>query len=181
MRLDGNVPLYVLTDSTDPTLVLNLLDIGANDVFGPTHEFDLMAARLNHAIRSQARQAAPGQAGSGQFSATFEVFSFLDLVQTLGHGFKSVRIDLSKSDGEQATIFMEKGRLVHAVAGKRSGADAVYRVIAWEDDGEFTVHLEDGLPRGHHPRAPPNPFSWRGAGCWTRPSADQNAMTAMIV
>ena len=111
VRLDGNVPLFVLTDSTDPTLVLNLLDIGANDVFGPTHEFDLMAARLNHAIRSQARQASTGTAGSGQFSATFEVFGFMDLIQTLGHGFKSVRIDLAKSDGEEAKLFMEKGRL----------------------------------------------------------------------
>lgn len=146
VRLDGNVLLFVLTDSTDPTLVLNLLDIGANDVFGPTHEFDLMAARLNHAIRSVARQVGPGRGGSGHFSATFEVFSFLDLVQTLGHGHKSVRVDLARSDGERATLFMEKGRIVHAAAADRTGADAVYRVIAWEDDGEFTVHKEETFP-----------------------------------
>ncbi len=146
VRLDGSVPLFVLTDSTDPTLVLNLLDIGANDVFGPTHEFDLMAARLNHAIRNQARQAPSGHAGSRQFSATFEVFGFMDLVQTLGHGFKSVRIDLARSDGEEAQLFMEKGRLIHGTAGDQSGADAVYRVITWEEDGEFTVHLEDEFP-----------------------------------
>ncbi len=146
VRLDGNVPLFVLTDSTDPTLVLNLLDIGANDVFGPTHEFDLMAARLNHAIRSQSRQASTAQSGSGQFSATFEVFGFMDLVQTLGHGFKSVRIDLSKSDGEEARLFMEKGRLIHGTAGEETGAEVVYRVIAWEEDGEFTVSLESEFP-----------------------------------
>jgi len=146
VRLEGSVPLYVLTDSTDPTLVLNLLDIGANDVFGPTHEFDLMAARLNHAIRNQARLGMNGRAKTGQFSATLEVFSFLDLVQTLGNGFKSVRIDLSREGGEQATLFMQKGRLVHAEAGETSGAEAVYRIIAWEDDGEFTVHQEDDFP-----------------------------------
>jgi CheY-like chemotaxis protein len=146
VRLEGSVPLFVLTDSTDPTLVLNLLDIGANDVFGPTHEFDLMAARLNHAIRNQTRQAANGRRAPGQFSATFEVFSFLDLIQTLGHGFKSVRIDLARSDGEEATLFMEKGRLVHGTAGPHSGAEAVYQVIAWEDDGEFTVHQETDFP-----------------------------------
>jgi len=145
-RLDGNLPVYVLTDSTDPTLVLNLLDIGANDVFGPTHEFDLMAARLNHAIRNQGRLAEGSGPGKGQFSATFEVFSFLDLIQTLGHGFKSVRIDLTRSDGEQGVLFMEKGRIIHATAGEEAGAAAVYRVIAWEDDGEFTVHREDQFP-----------------------------------
>ena len=66
VRLEGQCPLYVLTDSTDPTLVLNLLDIGANDVFGPTHEFDLMAARVNHAIRNQARQGSSGRRALGQ-------------------------------------------------------------------------------------------------------------------
>jgi DNA-binding response OmpR family regulator len=146
VRLEGACPLYVLTDSMDPTLVLNLLDIGANDVFGPTHEFDLMAARLNHAIRNQARQENQGSAVPGQFSATFEVFSFLDLIQTLRHGFKSVRIDLSRGDGESAVLFMEKGRLVHGSAGRTQGPEAVYRVIAWEDEGEFTVHKEDKFP-----------------------------------
>jgi hypothetical protein len=138
----------VLTDSTDPTLVLNLLDIGANDVFGPTHEFDLMAARLNHAIRNQARQLSATQDGNptGQFSATFDVFSFTDLVQTLGHGFKSVRIDLARSNGETATLFMDNGRLVHGTAGEHTGPEAVYRVISWEGDGEFTVHQETVFP-----------------------------------
>jgi len=125
---------------------LNLLDIGANDVFGPTHEFDLMAARLNHAIRNQAKLAPAAQSGTGQFSATFEVFSFLDLIQTLGHGKKSVRIDLTRSDGDQATLFMERGRLVHGTAGEETGNEAVYRVIAWEEDGEFTVHQEETFP-----------------------------------
>lgn len=146
IRLDGGVPLYVLTDSKDPTLVLNLLDIGANDVFGPTHEFDLMAARLNHAIRNQAKQTQSGRGTSGQFSATMEVFSFLDLVQTLGHGRKSVRIDLSGGTGEEATLFMEKGSLIHGTAAGETGAEAVYRIIAWEDDGEFTVHQETKFP-----------------------------------
>lgn len=146
VRLEGAYPLFVLTDSTDPTLVLNLLDIGANDVFGPTHEFDLMAARLNHAIRNQAKREAPGGAPPGQFSATFEVFSFLDLIQTLGHGFKSVRIDLARGNGETAVLFMENGRLVHGSAGKHQGPEAVYEIIAWEDEGEFTVHKEETFP-----------------------------------
>lgn len=146
VRLDGSVPLYVVTDSTDPTLVLNLLDIGADDVFGPPHEFDLMAARLNHAVRSRARQTS-GRDGAGQFSATFEVFSFMDLIQTLGHGMKSVRIELSRGDGgEQARLFMERGRLIHATAGESTGAEAVYRIIEWEDEGEFTVHQESVFP-----------------------------------
>jgi hypothetical protein len=57
-----------------------------------------------------------------------------------------VRIDLAKSDGETATLFMDKGRLIHGTAGDRTGPEAVYRVIAWEEDGEFTVHQEESFP-----------------------------------
>ncbi len=145
-KLDDSVLLFVLTDTTDPALVLNLLDIGVDDVFGPPHDFDIMAARINRAIVSRARQRPAGQNGGGQFSATFEIFSFLDLIQTLAQGFKTVRIDLAGGPGETATIWLKKGRMVHASCGKVAGASAVYRVIAWEDEGEFTVHTETRTP-----------------------------------
>jgi DNA-binding response OmpR family regulator len=146
MKLGGGSLLFVLTDSADQALVLNLLDIGVDDVFGPPHDFDLVAARISRAIRSRSRQAPAEEAAPGQFSATFEHFSFLDLAQMLSHGHKTVRVDLSKSDGEGAVLFMQKGRIVHATCGKLSGAHAVYRVIAWQDDGEFTVREETDFP-----------------------------------
>jgi DNA-binding response OmpR family regulator len=146
MKLGGGSLLFVLTDSADQALVLNLLDIGVDDVFGPPHDFDLVAARVNRAIRSRASRPAADAAPAGQFSATFEHFSFLDLAQMLSHGFKTVRVDLWKSDGEEAELYMQKGRIVHAECGKVSGPEAVYRVIAWEADGQFTVREESDFP-----------------------------------
>ncbi len=145
-KLDGAALLFVLTDATDPSLVLNLLDIGVDDVFGPPHEFEVMAARINRAIVSRSKQRPVGQESPGQFSATFEVFSFLDLIQALAQGFKSVRIDLTRNDKEKASIYLKKGQMVHAACGSLAGAEAVYRVIAWEEQGEFTVHLETRFP-----------------------------------
>jgi uncharacterized protein DUF4388/type II secretion system (T2SS) protein E len=146
VKLGGAALLFVLTDSTDPSLVLNLLDVGVDDVFGPPHDYDLVAARVNRAIGSRARERPSEKAPAGQFSATFEAFSFLDLAQMLGQGLKTVRIDLSRSDGEEAVLYMQKGRFTHATCGESAGTDAVYRVIAWEDDGEFTVREETTFP-----------------------------------
>jgi len=140
-KLGGGALLFVLTDSTDPALVLNLLDVGVDDVFGPPHDYDLVAARINRAIRSRSRMGAGDRPQAGQFSASFDVFGFLDLVQMLSQGMKSVRIDLSHGD-DKAAIFMQKGRMTHAVAGDLSGPDAAYRVIAWEDKGDFVVREE---------------------------------------
>ncbi len=144
-KLGGAVLLFVLTDSSDPSLVLNLLDVGVDDVFGPPHEFDLVAARINRAIRSRSQVGAAERPAAGQFSATFEVFSFLDLVQMLSQARKSVRIRLARGD-EEAVIYMDKGQMVHAALGELQGEEAVYRVIAWEDQGQFTVREESRFP-----------------------------------
>jgi len=146
VKLGGKSLLFVLTDSTDPALVLNLLDVGVDDVFGPPHEFDLIAARISRAIRSRPKEQPGASAQPGQFSATFEHFSFLDLAQMLSQSLKTVRVDLSNSASERAVLFMQKGRFTHATCGQAAGAEAVYRVIAWGADGEFTVREESAFP-----------------------------------
>lgn len=147
-KLGADPLVFVLTDSTDPALVLNLLDVGADDVFGPPHDFDLVAARVNRAIRSRSRTRrarGPGEDPPGSFSARFDVFSLLDLLQMLSQGMKTVRIDLSR-DRDTAVLYMRKGRIVHATLGGIVGERAVYGVLAWEDDGAFTVAEASEIP-----------------------------------
>ncbi|MEK9500559.1 DUF4388 domain-containing protein [Gaopeijia maritima] len=142
--------VYVLTDSSDASRTLALLDAGADDVFAPAHEFDLMAARVSRAVRARSRgrvrsdsRATPR---SGEFSASFEIFSFLDLVQTLSHSRKTARIEVTRGNGDEAVVFTDGGRVIHASCGEVEGEEAVYRVIAWEDDGHFVVHTETDPP-----------------------------------
>jgi hypothetical protein len=145
-RLGGTSLLFVLTDSTDPTLVTSLLDLGVDDVFGAPHDFELIAARINRAIRSRSGRA-DDKPQSGQFSARFDAFSFVELIQMLETGLKTVRIDLSRiSNGDRAVVFLDQGRLTHAAFGEMRGEPAVFRVLSWEDDGEFTVREESHLP-----------------------------------
>jgi hypothetical protein len=126
---------------------MGLLELGVDDVFGAPHDFELVAARINRAIRARSRDRAVEKPQSGQFSARFDAFSFVELVQMLGHGLKTVRIDLSRtSTGDRAVVFMDKGRVTHASLGEMKGVPAVCRVLAWEDDGEFTVREESHLP-----------------------------------
>ena len=88
---------------------------------------------------SRSRDRAGEASQAGQFSATFEVFSFLDLIQMLSHGLKTVRIDLSRPESAPAVIYMQKGRLTHAELGDLAGEQAVYAVIAWEDEAPVSL------------------------------------------
>lgn len=144
------VLVYIVTDSSDASRTLALLDMGADDVFSPPHEFDLVAARISRSVRARSRgrlrteaRAAPR---SGEFAASFEIFSFLDLVQTLSHSRKTARIEVARGNGEEAVVYTDAGRIIHAVCGETRGEEAVHRVIAWEDDGHFIVHTETDPP-----------------------------------
>lgn len=145
LRQDRSTSVFVLSDDADPALVLNLLDIGVDDVFAPPHDFDLVAARVLRTMRARA-DAPKAEAPQGDFAARFEAFSFLDLAQMLANGLKSVRVDLRRGSGEEAVLYVEKGRPVHAACGALTGPQAMYYVISWEDDGEFAVNEESSFP-----------------------------------
>jgi CheY-like chemotaxis protein len=145
LRMDRSTLVFVLTDESDPALVLNLLDVGVDDVFGPPHDFDLIAARVQRSIRSHATTPVADMP-PGNFAARFDAFSFLDLAQVLANGHKNVCVELRRGTGEEAVLYVEKGRPVHAACGALTGPQAVYYVVAWEDDGEFTVNDTTDFP-----------------------------------
>jgi hypothetical protein len=72
------------------------------------------------------------------FGGSLEELPFVDLVQAFARSQRSVRIQLESRKGERALVHMRRGRIVHAVCGKLSGADAVYGIIAWGDLGRFS-------------------------------------------
>lgn len=144
------LPVFAVTGEVDPARLLTLFDAGFDDVFALPRDLDLVAARLRKALRASASGvpggAPPAPSRPGSFQAAFAAFAFTDLMQTLSQSLKSVRIDLQRPGGERAVMFLDRGQLVHAACGTLRGADAVYRVIAWEDDGAFAVQPESEFP-----------------------------------
>jgi hypothetical protein len=126
--------LYAITMENDPAQMLNLFDAGFDDVFPFPYNMDIVAARLRKTTMERPKPARPGS-----FQAAFSAFSFTDLLQGLSQGLKSVKIDLVRSNGNKATIYLNRGRLEHASCGELRGPEAIYEVITWLDDGEFIV------------------------------------------
>ena len=143
--MSKKVHLYAFTKENEPAHTLDLLDAGFDDVFAPPYNYDVITARINKALQSPKRQ--PSGDESNKFSAHFTVFSPIDLIQSLGQGLKTVRVDLENAEGETGTIFIRKGRMVHAVCGRITGEKAIYRIIEWGDDGSFNVTPTDDLPK----------------------------------
>jgi DNA-binding response OmpR family regulator len=143
LRLIPNVMLYAIVESGDPAMTLDLIDAGFDDVLAQPLDWDVVAARVSRAARGLARKQARESVG---FRGTFASFSFIDMIQSLSQSRKSVRVDLLRGDGEGAVVYIDGGKLVNARAGTFAGNDAVYRVIAWGDDGSFTVEPISTFP-----------------------------------
>ena len=114
--------LFAFSGDTEASTVLDLLDAGFDDVFVPPHDYDIIAARITKSLNGMPDQRDSHKKGS--FSASFQAFSFIDLIQALGQSLRSVKITVRSGAGKTATIFMDKGRLSHAKCGKLKGEES---------------------------------------------------------
>lgn len=136
--------VYALTTVREPARILGLFDAGFDDVFALPHDFDIIAARVRKSLQTLLENSlAPTNPGG--FRAAFTALAFTDLLQALSQSLKTVRITLIRGD-EEAVVHLDQGRLCHAVCGKLSGVEAIYAIIAWEEDGEFAVEPVETCP-----------------------------------
>ena len=140
-KKNETLSLYAITMENDPSRMLNLFDAGFDDVFTFPHNIDIVAARLRKTTRGTRKSTRPGS-----FQAAFSAFSFTDLLQGLSQGLKSVKVDLVRSNGKKATIYLNRGQLEHAACEGLRGPEAIYEVITWLDDGEFIVEPAQEFP-----------------------------------
>ncbi|MGH2628898.1 MAG: DUF4388 domain-containing protein [Anaerolineales bacterium] len=62
-----------------------------------------------------------------------------ELIQHICDEGKTARLQIEPAgDGEQASLFIEKGRLVHAQMGASKGEEVAYAILGWQD-GTFQV------------------------------------------
>ena len=141
---DADTVLFAVTQRSEPSFLLNLMDTWFSDVFTLPMNDQVVVARISRALSGRERGAG-GPAGHG-FSATFKDLSFVDLVQALGTGGKSVRMRIEHGGGMQADICFRKGRIVFAECGEEKGVDVVYRVICWQDAGTFRIEPIRSFP-----------------------------------
>lgn len=144
-KLNSAVLLYAITKTSDPSVTLDLLDAGFDDVFSHPYDFDVLAARISKSVRGISQKTRSTDK-SGGFSASFKAFAFIDLIQTLGQSLKTVHVSLRGAAGESADMYLRKGKLVNAECGKLTGVEAIYHVIAWGEDGSFAVEPEEHFP-----------------------------------
>ena len=141
---DDATVLFAVTQRSEPSFLLNLMDTWFSDVFTLPMSGQVVVARISRELSG--REKGTGGPARHGFSATFKDLSFVDLVQALGTGGKSVRMRIEHDGGMQADIVFRKGRIIFAECGEEKGVDVVYRVICWQDAGNFRIEPIRSFP-----------------------------------
>lgn len=69
-----------------------------------------------------------------------------ELIQHMCDEGKTARLQIEPAgDGEQASLFIEKGRLVHAQMGPSKGEEVAYAILGWQE-GTFRVEPDVAPP-----------------------------------
>lgn len=146
---DEATVLFAVTRRTEPSFLLNLLETWFNDVLPLPLNAAVAVARVSKAVSDRERggETAPRQG----FSASFQDLSFVDLVQTLGAGQKSVRMRVEHGKAV-AELYFRRGRIAHAACADRIGAEAVFEVIRWKDEGHFRIEPAETFPPDNVPQ-----------------------------
>jgi hypothetical protein len=59
-----------------------------------------------------------------------------DIIQLVSNSKQTGRFILTRTNGQQGTIYLKKGEIIHAEAEVFKDEDAIFTLIAW-DEGEF--------------------------------------------
>ncbi len=134
---------YAFSAQAGPALVMELLDAGFDDAYVPPFNYNVLVTRIGKALEMRGR---PGGRSERGFRGTLQELPFIDLVQALSGSQRTVRVQLQSASGESASFFMRHGQIVHAACGPAQGADAIYRIIRWRDQGAFATSPVKSFP-----------------------------------
>jgi len=83
-------------------------------------------------------------AGAMTFQGSLKELHLPDVIQLVSVSGKTGAFYLQKG-GEEGTIWLQAGRIVHAISGELTGEDAVYSLATW-NDGTFRFAQEEASP-----------------------------------
>jgi response regulator RpfG family c-di-GMP phosphodiesterase len=143
------IPTILMTENQAISKLASLFESGIEDVISVDANFEILIAKI-HKIQAQLEQRAKQKAQSaiGAHGRLADM-NLIDLMQALAPGRRTVKITLSQIDSgsDKLIIYLDKGNIIHASLGVKTGADAIYEGMVWPD-GTWSVEpiKPDKLP-----------------------------------
>ncbi|MBI5590335.1 MAG: response regulator [Deltaproteobacteria bacterium] len=113
------IPVIVMTAFGTPNIEERIDDLGAMMYIEKPLDFKVLANKINEGL----------DASSRGFINNMNLVSFLQLIEMEE---KTCTLDVKEND-KQGTLYFSKGVLLDADTGDKSGVDAAYEIVCWEN------------------------------------------------
>ncbi len=136
----GETPLIFLSGKDESETKVEALHLGAEDFLLKPVDLKELAARIRNAIRRDARwrKGVPGSTQAAGVVGDLKNLGVPDIVQTLHLGLKTACVRITGKAGGEGKIWFENGRIRHAELGDRTGEQAFYEMLRWQE-GPFVI------------------------------------------
>ncbi|SPQ01406.1 hypothetical protein NBG4_530012 [Candidatus Sulfobium mesophilum] len=82
--------------------------------------------------------SAVGNNGAGLLGKLAD-FDLHDIIQILNLGLKTAKVEITRGE-EKGTLYLSKGKLVHASLGSTMGREAFFELMRWKEGNFSIVH-----------------------------------------
>jgi len=127
---DSHPPIFLVAESPSEPQTMYALKMDAEDVFHPDTHPEVVAAKIERAAK---RKKTDDNAVSGDLKD----MALADMLQILSNGLKTAAIKIA-GPKKSGMVCLDKGQIVHAVAGDKEGEEALYELIAFAE-GTFRM------------------------------------------
>lgn len=129
----AGIPVIFIAPTDDPALRDRLEGLAPVELFAESADPQEIAERARQLLDAHASQGAPGRVVAGMF----DEMDIASLLKTAAEAGRTGRLQV-RGLGRQGEIFLEKGRVVHAVAGQLT-AEAAFDALCNVVQGDFSL------------------------------------------
>lgn len=133
------IPFIFLTSSSSIEDKIRGLELGVEDYLTKPIYIKEILTRIQLVLAKKQREGMEGRTSHASFTGLLSEMGLVDLLSTIDLGRKSGVLDIEGPPGK-GTIFFREGRVVDARTGRYSGANAVYRMLVW-NEGRFEIRF----------------------------------------
>ena len=126
-RFDPKAKVILTTSSATKELITQAFRMGSLDILEKPLDYQFLTSKIQELVSREDR----GLEGN------LRMMSLASIVQINCEERNQAQLVLN-SHGQSGTIFFRDGEMIHAEAGEKTGEEAVYELLGWED-GSFQL------------------------------------------
>ncbi len=130
------IPFIFLTSSSSIEDKIRGLELGVEDYLTKPIYIKEILTRIQLVLAKKRREGMEGRGSRASFTGLLSEMGPIDLLSTIDLGRKSGVLEIEGAS--KGTIWFRDGRVVDAKCGNYAGANAVYRMLVW-NDGRFEI------------------------------------------